>query len=46
MSEILAYPKWAYQTIQQQYGFPGLFVAGVGIVVLVIFIFIWFDRRK
>jgi hypothetical protein len=39
-------PGQAYDYIYNNYGTPGLIVAGVAIVLAVVGVFIWLDRRK
>ena len=39
-------PGQAYDYIYTHYGTPGLIVAGVAIVLAVVGVFIWLDRRK
>lgn len=46
MDRITSFPGYAYDYIYGNYGMVGLIVAGVGIVVAVVGVFIWFDRRK
>jgi hypothetical protein len=46
MDEIISFPGRAYDYIDGQYGTVGLIVAGVMIVVAIVSVFIWFDRRK
>jgi hypothetical protein len=46
MDNLTKYPGQAYDYIYGHYGTVGLIVAGVMIVVGVISIFVWLDRRK
>ena len=46
MNEITSLPSRVYDHINSQYGTVGLIVAGVIIVVAIVSVFIWFDRRK
>jgi hypothetical protein len=46
MSEITSYPGQAYDYIDHNYGLTGLIVAGVMIVVGIVSMMVWFDRRK
>ncbi|HJZ92189.1 MAG TPA: hypothetical protein VKE40_15040 [Gemmataceae bacterium] len=46
MNEITAMPGKAYDYINGHFGTVGLIVTGVAIVVLIVSILIWFDRRK
>ena len=46
MDQITSFPGFAYDYIHGNYGTVGLIVAGVGIVVAIVGVFIWFDRRK
>jgi hypothetical protein len=46
MDRISSYPSQAYDYVNGNYGTVGLIVAGVLIVVAVISIMVWFDRRK
>jgi hypothetical protein len=46
MNSVLSYPGQAYDYVYGHYGLTGLIVAGVGIVVGVVSVMIWMDRRK
>lgn len=46
MDQIITFPEQAYDYINGNYGIIGLIVAGVGIVVAIVGVFIWLDRRK
>ena len=46
MDDLTAMPGRAFRYVEAQYGTVGLIVAGLMIVVAVIAVFIWFDRRK
>ncbi|WP_020470539.1 hypothetical protein [Zavarzinella formosa] len=46
MDDIVALPGRAFRYVDAQYGTIGLMVVGLMIVVAVIGIFIWLDRRK
>jgi len=46
MNRITNYPGQAYDYINGNYGLTGLIVAGVGIVVAVICLMVWFDRAR
>jgi hypothetical protein len=46
MNEVLSKPVQAYDYIYLHYGTVGLIVAGLMIVVAVVSLCIWFDRRK
>jgi hypothetical protein len=46
MNEITSLPGQAYDHINHNYGTVGLIVAGVMIVVAIVSVCIWFDRRK
>jgi hypothetical protein len=46
MSDITSAPGQAYDYIYGHYGTVGLIVAGVAIVVAIVGLFIWFDRRR
>jgi hypothetical protein len=46
METITALPEQMYDYVHGQYGTVGLIVAGVILVVLIVCVFIWFDRRK
>jgi hypothetical protein len=46
MDEILSKPGQIYDYIYGNYGTVGLIVSGVMIVVAIVSICIWFDRRK
>ena len=46
MDEIISFPGRAYDYIDGQYGTVGLIVTGVMLVVAIVTLFIWFDRRK
>jgi len=46
MNDITSFPGRAYDYIHYQYGTVGLIVAGVMLVVAVVSVCIWFDRRK
>lgn len=43
---ILRLPGRIYDSVYGNYGWFGLAFAGVGVVVLIVAIMIWFDRRK
>lgn len=46
MDQITSFPGYVYDYIYGNYGTIGLIVAGVGIVVGIVGVFIWWDRRK
>lgn len=46
MTDILSYPSRAFDYIQMQYGTIGLMFAALILIVGVISIFIWLDRRR
>jgi hypothetical protein len=46
MSELTSYPAQAYDYVYGNFGLTGLIVAGVGIVVAIVSMMVWFDRRK
>ena len=46
MDQITSFPGYAYDYIYGNYGTVGMIVTGVGIVVAIVGVFIWFDRRK
>lgn len=46
MDQILSMPGQAYDYVYGQHGTVGLIVVGVMIVVAVVSVLIWFDRRK
>jgi hypothetical protein len=46
MDTIISYPGMAYDYIYGNYGVVGLIVAGVAIVVAIVSLLIWLDRRK
>ncbi len=46
MNSITNYPGQAYDYVYGHYGLTGLIVAGVGLVVAVVSIMVWFDRRR
>jgi len=46
MTDIIDFPGRAYRYIDAQYGTIGLIVAGLMIVVALIGVFVWMDRRK
>ena len=46
MNSIGKYPEQVYDYIYGNYGLTGLIVAGVGVVVAVVSIMVWFDRQK
>jgi hypothetical protein len=46
MNSISSYPEQAYNYVYGSYGTVGLIVAGVGIVVAIVSVMVWFDRRK
>jgi len=46
MDDITSFPGRAYDYIHYQYGTVGLIVTGVMVVVAIVSLFIWFDRRK
>ena len=46
MNSITSYPSQAYDYVYGQFGLTGLIVAGVALVVSVVSMMIWFDRRR
>ena len=46
MNQFTSYPGQAYDYIYGNFGLTGLIVAGVGIVVAIVSMMVWFDRRK
>ncbi len=46
MDQITSFPGDAYDYIHGNYGTIGLIVAGVCLVVAMVSVFIWLDRRK
>jgi hypothetical protein len=46
MDKFTSYPDQAYDYIYGNYGTVGLIVVGVGLVVAVVGLFIWFDRSR
>jgi hypothetical protein len=46
MDKIAAMPGKAYDYIYGQFGTVGLIVTGVAIVIAIVSVLIWFDRRK
>ncbi|HKB03199.1 MAG TPA: hypothetical protein VKD90_13315 [Gemmataceae bacterium] len=46
MDQISSFPGKMYDYIYGQYGTVGLIVAGVVIVIAIISVMIWLDRRK
>ena len=46
MDEITSYPGMAYDYIYGNYGLVGLIATGVAIVVAIVAVLIWLDRRK
>jgi len=46
MDTLLEFPGRAYDYVNYEYGFVGLVMLGVGIVVGIVFVFIWMDRRR
>ena len=46
MDTISTYPDQAYNYIYGNYGTVGLIVVGVGLVVAVVMILVWFDRSR
>jgi hypothetical protein len=46
MNSISNYPAQAYDYVYGNYGTVGLIVAGVGLVVAVISLMVWFDRAR
>jgi hypothetical protein len=46
MNHFASYPELAYDHIYRNYGTIGLIIAGIVIVVGVLSVFFWFDRRK
>jgi len=46
MDQILSYPGQAYDYVYGNYGTVGLIIAGLLIVVTVVSVMVWFDRRR
>ena len=46
MDSIISFPGRAYDYIDSQYGQVGLIIAGLLIVVAIVSLMIWMDRRK
>jgi hypothetical protein len=46
MDKFTSMPGQAYDYVYFHYGTVGLIVCGVGIVVAIVGVFIWFDRSK
>lgn len=46
MNSISNYPSQAYDYVHGHYGLTGLIVVGVGLVVAVISVMVWFDRAR
>jgi len=46
MDQITSFPGYVYDYTYVNYGTVGLIVIGVGIVVGIVGVLIWFDRRK
>ena len=46
MDKFTSYPDQAYDYIYGHYGTVGLIVVGVGLVVAVVGLLIWFDRSR
>lgn len=46
MDKITSFPGQAYDYIYGNYGTVGVIIAGVVIVVFVVGVLVWFDRRK
>jgi hypothetical protein len=46
MDELVAMPGKAYDYVYGQYGTVGLIVTGVVIVVAIVSVMVWLDRRK
>ena len=46
MRDVASYPGQAYDYIYTNFGLTGLIIAGVAIVVAVVSMMVWFDRRK
>lgn len=46
MDQIISLPEHAYDYVYGQYGTIGLIVASLMIVVAIVGVFIWWDRRK
>ncbi len=46
MNSISNYPGQAYDYVNGHYGLTGLIIAGVGVVVAIICVMVWFDRAR
>jgi hypothetical protein len=46
MESLLSFPADAYDYVKFNYGFIGLLVGGLALVMLALTIYFWFDRRK
>ena len=46
MRDFTSYPSQAYDYIHTNFGLTGLIIAGVGMVVAVVALLTWADRRK
>ena len=46
MSNLTSLPGQAYDFVYGSYGSVGLIVAGVALVVAIVSVLVWFDRRK
>jgi hypothetical protein len=46
MDQIISLPGQAYDYVYGHYGTIGLIIAGLLIVVTIVSVMVWFDRRK
>jgi len=46
MDDLFSLPGRAYDYVYSTHGYIGLLVAGLAVVVGIVFVFIFFDRRK
>lgn len=46
MERVTAWPGEAYDYVYGNYGTLGLIVVGLAVVVAIVAVFVWLDRRK